>query len=133
YMTGEVFSVLKAHSILGRMMRDTGAMDAAFESGITRSGEPGGLLHHLLGVRTRGLFGELKEAQSASYLSGILIGHELRSAGAQRGKIYLLCTPQLAALYTRAALALGAQAVALDPSAVTRGLFRLAAYIPKNS
>ncbi len=132
YMTGEVFAVLKAHSILGRMIKDDGANDAAFDSGVARSGEPDGLLHHLFGVRARGLFGELDEAQSASYLSGILIGHELRSAAAALRRIHLLCNPQLAAIYTRAALALGIEAVALEPSSVTRGLFRLANLIPDN-
>ena len=53
-MTGEVFAVLKSHSILGRMMKD-GAVerDAAFEDGVRRSGEAGGALHHLFGVRAR--------------------------------------------------------------------------------
>jgi 2-dehydro-3-deoxygalactonokinase len=122
-MTGELYAVLKQHSILGRMM-EAGKPDArAFREGIERSGEPGGLLHHLFGVRTRGLMGELDPAASASYLSGLLIGHELRAYRVK--KVYLLGAPELAALYARAAEALGIETGTIDPTAGTRALFRL--------
>jgi 2-dehydro-3-deoxygalactonokinase len=126
YMTGEVFAVLRAHSILGRMMKGEEMDEAAFLDGVVRSGQAGGLLHHLFGVRARGLFGELADASSGSYLSGILIGHELRSALRRGSRFYLLCAPQLAALYAKAAGALDAEAVTLDPNAVVKGLYRLA-------
>lgn len=126
HMTGEVFAVLKAHSILGRMMSGERSDEAAFLEGVARAGTPGGLLHHLFGVRARGLFGEIGDESSASYLSGILIGHELRSAVREASRLYLLCAPQLAALYRTAARTIGAEALALDPDAVVKGLFKLA-------
>ncbi len=127
FMTGEVYAVLKQHSILGRMM-DEGTPDAgAFAEGVQRSGEPGGLLHHLFGVRTRGLTGELGPAASSSYLSGMVIGHELRSQAAKRFSV--LGAPELAALYERAAEALGIEARVLDPNAGVRALFRLGAML----
>jgi 2-dehydro-3-deoxygalactonokinase len=67
YMTGEVFDVLRRHSILGRLMRDDGAPHDpdAFRLGLdrARAPEPGGttaagggrLLHDLFGARTLGL------------------------------------------------------------------------------
>ena len=59
-MTGEVYAVLKSHSILGRMMEEGSNTNAdAFRRGVERSGEPGGLLQHLFGVRTKGLMDEL--------------------------------------------------------------------------
>lgn len=123
YMTGEMYAVLKQHSILGRMMEEGGTDSHAFAQGVTRSGDPGGLLHHLFGVRTRGLMGELGPASSASYLSGILIGHELRAFEVKA--VYLLGTAELAALYAQAAAALGIEARTLDAEAGTRALFRL--------
>jgi len=122
-MTGEMYAVLKQHSILGRMMEEGEPDSRAFAEGVKRSGEGGGLLHHLFGVRTRGLMGELGPAASASYLSGILIGHELR--GFEVKKVHLLGTPELAALYAQAAAALGIETEALDPEAAARSLFRL--------
>ena len=123
HMTGEAFAVFKAHSILGRMMKD-GADDAGtFADGVRRSGTAGGVLHHLFGVRSRGLFGELADAAAASYLSGLLIGHEIRAASGGQERVHLLCTPQLANIYGQALDVLGRQSVTLDPVAVTLGLF----------
>jgi 2-dehydro-3-deoxygalactonokinase len=117
-MTGEVFAVMKAHSILGRMMAGEGD---SFLQGVARSGEPGGLLHHFFGVRTRSLVGELFDP--ASYLSGILIGHELRAAGTRT--VSLLGAPQLTALYAKAGEALGIETTVLPAESGVRALFRL--------
>lgn len=123
FMTGEVYAVLKQHSILGRMMQDGPPDAGAFAEGVRRSGEAGGLLHHLFGVRTRGLMGELAPAASPSYLSGIIIGHELRSRNAQ--PFSLLGGPELAALYQQAAAALGIETRTLDADSAVRLLHRL--------
>ena len=122
-MTGEVYAVLKSHSILGRMMEE-GRPDArAFQHGLERSGEPGGLLHHLFGVRTKGLMGDLDGAASSSYLSGLLIGHEIRAV---RPRSFLvLGEPRLAELYSEAAAALGCETERVDAASGTRALFRL--------
>ena len=126
-MTGELYAVLRQHSILGRMMEEGKPDDGAFADGVKRSGEAGGMLHHLFGVRTRGLTGELGAAASASYLSGILIGHELR---AQRAREFsVLGTAELAALYQRAAALLGMNARLLDPESGVRALARLGAML----
>ena len=125
YMTGELYAVMKSHSILGRMMEE-GAVDLdAFATGVQRSGERGGLLHHLFGVRTCGLLGELVPAASASYLSGIVIGHELRDASAGSSQVYFLGAPALTELYLHAARSLDVDGRALDPAAAVRALFRL--------
>jgi 2-dehydro-3-deoxygalactonokinase len=124
YFTGELFAVLRLHSLLGRMMGEGAADERAFAEGIDRSADEGGLLHHLFGVRTRGLFGELAPAASASYLSGLLIGHELRSMSAEK-PFFILGVPALAAGYARAAALLGLATTVLDPLAAPRGLFLL--------
>src|SRR5262249_18368496 len=81
HMTGEGSSALWRHSILGRLSDvDTVEDKAAFDAGVDRSADGQGLLHHLFGVRTRGLFQEIPAAGLASYLSGLLIGHEIRAA-----------------------------------------------------
>lgn len=124
HMTGEAFSALRDHTILGRMMKDGAPDDAAFLRGVARSAEPGGLLHHLFGVRTQTLFGKLAETGGASYLSGILIGHELRAelSGAQGETVHLIGAAELVALYSRAIAACGAKAVSHDADASVRGL-----------
>ena len=131
HMTGEAFAVLKAHSILGRMMKDGTEDGAAFDEGVRRSGDPGGLLHHLFGVRARTLFGELADSASASYLSGLLIGHEVRAAHRGDRRVHLLGAPALCELYRRALMQLGHDAGLLEPDAVTRSLHRLAAMLDR--
>ena len=57
---------------------------AAFLQGVARAGQGEGLLHDAFGVRALGLFGRLPPAQSASYLSGLLIGEELGQRSEER-------------------------------------------------
>ncbi len=52
-----------------------------FLRGVARAGEGEGLLHNAFGARALALFDRLSPPQSASYLSGLLIGEELRTAG----------------------------------------------------
>ena len=131
HMTGEAFAVFKAHSILGRMMKDGVTDRNAFADGVRRSADAGGILHHLFGVRSRGLFGELSETASASYLSGLLIGHEIHAAETGGRPVHLLCTPRLADVYRQALDVLGIESSTLDSNAVTHGLFRLASRVKK--
>ena len=131
HMTGEAFAVFKAHSILGRMMKDGVTDQNAFADGVRRSADAGGLLHHLFGVRSRALFGELPDTASASYLSGLLIGHEIHAARSAARIVHLLCTPQLAEIYRQALDAVGMQSSTLDSNAVTKGLFALASRLKK--
>lgn len=132
HMTGEVFALLRQHSILGRMMREAETQEAPFRDGLARARQGEGLLHHLFGVRARGLFGELDDAHSASYLSGLLIGHELRAAIAAENVdgFHLLGAPELTHLYCVAAQAYGLTAQVLDGESAVRGLYLLAHELP---
>ncbi len=126
YLSGEAFAALRGHTILGRLMRDAPIDLAAFDRGVARAAEPGHLLHHLFGVRTLGLFGALDETQGASYLSGLLIGHEVRAALPAGGAtVHLIGAAALCDLYTRAVAACGARSVVHGDDAAARGLARL--------
>jgi 2-dehydro-3-deoxygalactonokinase len=80
FMTGELFATARKHTILGRSMVDAQHDPAAFAQGYVRSTSPGGLLNHLFTVRTASLLEGLKPAAAPSYLSGLLIGHEIADA-----------------------------------------------------
>jgi 2-dehydro-3-deoxygalactonokinase len=125
HMTGEVFALLRSHSILGRMMREGPTDLQWFAAGVRRAQDAGGLLHHLFGVRARGLFGEVPDEVAASYLSGIVIGHELVAARSAATAVFLLGAQPLVDLYQHALRQFGRDATVLDPDAVVRGLFRL--------
>ncbi len=83
FMTGEVFAVMRRHSILGRLMNEAPHDAAAFARGLVRAQAPGGLLHHLFTVRTAGLLEGLGRDAASSFLSGVLIGEEVAAAKAQ--------------------------------------------------
>jgi 2-dehydro-3-deoxygalactonokinase len=122
-MSGETFGALRDGTILGRMMRHAGPVDpGGFDRGVARSGEGGHLLHHLFGVRTLGLFGELDEAESAGYLSGLLIGHEARAMAPRGAVVHLAGDEMLTGLYARAIGAAGAQVAMLDEDVAAQGL-----------
>ena len=118
HMTGEVFALLKRHSILGRMMVEGPGNDAAFAEGVARARQEGGLLHHLFGVRARGLFGEIAETAAADYLSGILVGHNILAA-APKSPVLVIGAPNVAARYVAACAMLGLDARMLASEAVT--------------
>ena len=120
-MTGEVFAALRGHTILGRMMTDGTPDEAAFLRGVTRAGTRGGLLHHLFGVRTLGLFGELGDDASASYLSGLLIGSEIAAVD-PAGPVHLIGEPMLCRLYTLALSPRGILATTAPPDMAAIGL-----------
>lgn len=118
FMTGEVFAVLKEHSILGRTMAEGPADWPSFDEGVRRAHQPGGVLHHLFGARTRVLTGGLGAIGAADYLSGILIGHELAGAPAE-GPIVVVGAARLAERYVRALRSMGREAQAMDADAAT--------------
>jgi 2-dehydro-3-deoxygalactonokinase len=107
YMTGEVYGLFGGYSILARTLDADAPLDAAaFRRGVARAGNGEGLLHNAFGVRALALFGRLSPAESASYLSGLLIGEELdrQQLPASREVIVIGAS----ALVERYALALGA-------------------------
>ena len=123
HMTGETFAALRGHTILSRMMSEGPADGAPFDAGVQRSGEAGGLLHHVFGVRALTLAGLLAETDAAAYLSGILVGHEVRAAlaGMAGAVVHVIGTPELTSLYARAISACGAYAERHDGEAAARG------------
>jgi 2-dehydro-3-deoxygalactonokinase len=108
YMTGEVFNVMASHSILKDSLtvssdsRYTASEWAAFEEGVQES-EHSDILNALFTVRTRQLFDLLDKRQNAMYLSGILVGAELRQLKRESGwQLVLCCGQNLHAIYQKA-------------------------------
>jgi 2-dehydro-3-deoxygalactonokinase len=133
FMTGEVYGVLKGHSILGRLMAGEGEDAHAFARGLAHAeGGAGGLLRRLFSARTLPLFGRLPETGVASYLSGLLIGSEIGEALAWMGApadpeaLTVVGTSELAGRYRRALAARGIEATVGTDDAAAQGLFRIA-------
>jgi len=132
-MTGEVYAVLRQHSILGRLMNDDASrFDAyAFDAGLRRSAQSGGLLHHLFGVRTAGLFQRFTETALPSYLSGLLIGHEVHATelltrAPRPAQVHLIGSDRLLSAYAHALLALGIGVQRHTEQLAALGMYRIA-------
>jgi 2-dehydro-3-deoxygalactonokinase len=125
--TGEAFATLSTHTILARSMDREAPPDwDAFSAGLERARQPGGLLHHLFGVRALGLFSELADAAAASYLSGLLLGHEVAATlPPGTGRVFLVGDGGLMQRYARALEAFGAESVPVPEEAAAAGLWRI--------
>lgn len=126
-MTGEFYGLLSQRSILARTLEADAPLDEAmFLRGVARAGEGNGLLHDAFGVRALALFDRLSPAQSASYLSGLLIGHELRAPELPAGReVIVIGAPALTARYALALERSGARVRSFGPEATWAGLHAL--------
>lgn len=88
YMTGEIYSLLCRRSTLASLCGDPDDSSQhqaealrAFDEGVDHAGtRPGSLTHLLFTARTEALLGGLAAHQLPAYLSGLLIGAEIRDA-----------------------------------------------------
>jgi len=132
HMTGEVFAALSAHTILARSL-DHGAAHhpGAFARGLDRARQGGGLLHQLFGLRSLSLFDAMPQMEAASYLSGLLIGHEVAAAleAGVAPPVHLVGAKALTLRYAAALAAFGIPSVTLEEDAAARGLFQIGAAI----
>jgi 2-dehydro-3-deoxygalactonokinase len=115
-MTGEMFALLKAHSLIGAQMADAVAPGAEFLRGVADAGD-GALLTRLFGVRAAFVTGASGGQDAASYVSGLLIGSDVRSQVNDGTPVYILADPSLGALYSAAIRATGSEALILDSHA----------------
>jgi 2-dehydro-3-deoxygalactonokinase len=97
YMTGELFSLMANYSILRDSISEVennqvslGAHRKSFQLGVQRSAALS-LLHDLFSVRTNQVFNYLNKEENYFYLSGLLIGSELRSIVKQEVDLLVLC------------------------------------------
>ncbi|HSV47127.1 MAG TPA: 2-dehydro-3-deoxygalactonokinase [Ramlibacter sp.] len=132
FMTGEVYALLRQHSILARTMAEAdGALDAdAFVQGVRHARLTGNLLQAAFSARTLALFDRLGPAAAPSYLSGLLIGEELRSQVPAAGQpVTLIGSAALTQRYALALESLGVPSQAFGAQAGWQGLWAIAAQL----
>lgn len=125
-MTGELFALLRTHSILAEMMTAPAVPGPAFRDGLDRRGAD--LLAALFEVRAAVLLGRRPQADGAAFASGLLIGAEIAAAFADTGPrdVHLLSEGPLGTLYAAGIDALGGRVHAVDShAAFVAGIHRL--------
>ncbi len=128
-MTGELFALLKAHSILAEQLRDTATAGADFEAGVDRGLAGGPVTADLFALRANALLETGRIGNGAAYISGLLIGADVRAglALAEDGTVEVIGRSDLAALYAAALGRSRRRARQVDGgAAVLAGLRRLA-------
>ena len=125
-MTGELFALLRDHSLLAEFLTGRAADDAAFRAGV-RDGLAGGLPAKLFRVRAATLLGRRPPAEATSYASGLLIGADLACSGLMPGETaHILAGPPHDSLYASAVrLAGGTPAIVDSQAAFVAGITRL--------
>jgi 2-dehydro-3-deoxygalactonokinase len=129
-VTGELYALEMEHGIVGRTA-GAGPPDAgAFARGLAAGATSRGLQVELFGTRALVLDGLLAAAAVPDYLSGVLLGDELRNvlpSYATAGAEVVVCGGAELAERYRAALAVhGVDARVVDGDVVVRGLWALA-------
>jgi 2-dehydro-3-deoxygalactonokinase len=133
FMTGELFALLRQHSILSRTMPEHDSLPweqglESFQAACALAAE-GALLNSLFMVRSQGLFGKLASELQPDYLSGLLIGEEIREGLAlsgNTGPIHLVCNAALFRRYQAALSVFGIASSACTPQASFRGMLAIA-------
>ncbi len=115
-MTGELFSLLKEHSILTDMLSSEVAVDDAFRNGVRQGLNDAALPAEIFAVRARVLLGLAKKDAAASYTSGLLIGTDVRIGLSQptAAQVVVMGRPELTRLYAAAIAEANRQTVELD-------------------
>jgi 2-dehydro-3-deoxygalactonokinase len=115
-MTGELFNLLKEHSILADFLSGEVSANDAFRAGVERGLKKAELPAELFSVRARILLGQADKEDAVSFTSGLLIGTDVR-IGLSRplaAQVVVMGRPELTGLYAAAIVQAGREAVELD-------------------
>lgn len=133
-MTGELFALLTQHSILGASLPPALDDEQAFRRGVDTARDSGaaGALSRVFSARTLMLDGSLAASSVADYLSGLLIGDELRiavAAGWADGQtsVQMVGEGALCDRYLKAADIFGLSIHQAPDATTSHGLWRIAA------
>jgi 2-dehydro-3-deoxygalactonokinase len=129
WMTGEFYALLHRHSILARTLpANEPPPDAdAFAQGVRYALRGEGLLHTAFSTRTLALFKRMAPDALPSYLSGLVIGEELRGQSLTRGdSVVIVGADALVARYEQALALLGVSCQRAGSNATWLGLQAIA-------
>jgi 2-dehydro-3-deoxygalactonokinase len=129
YMTGEVFAALSKHTILATLMEYAPFKEDAFRKGCAVGlAEGSNFLHDLFGVRSLPLFGKITGTMVKDYLSGLLIGAEVKGADVAqiKGPVTIIGRDDLADRYEIALSIAGLKTNRAPDDIVARGHFMVA-------
>ena len=146
FMTGEFFALLRQHSILSRTLPTPSAADsmgsfnslsdpgaasaqraadlAAFDDGVAHALRSKSLLNTAFSARTLALFKRRTPTELVNYLSGLVIGEELRAQDlSSLNEVIVVGSEALTTRYARALTHAGVQVRCVGAEATWQGLW----------
>jgi len=131
--TGEVFDVLIKHSLIGALTSDGNWDEAAFLAGVERGNQLDSVLSDLFTTRSGVLLQQYSEAFAYAWLSGLLIGREIREGlatlGDQGARLTLIGSAPLCANYLKALSYLQLDAHAAEHDVTLSGYQQIIAHV----
>jgi 2-dehydro-3-deoxygalactonokinase len=115
-MTGELFSLLKEHSILADLLEGEVVDNDVFRNAAREAIFTEMLPAELFSIRARVLLGQMKREDAASYASGLLIGTDIRIGLSvpTAAQVLVMGRPDLTRLYVAALAEAKREAMPLD-------------------
>jgi 2-dehydro-3-deoxygalactonokinase len=121
-LSGELFEILRRHSVLARDSGEVDGQSPAFALGLDCARQKADLLHLLFSARSRAVTGDMAREDAASYLSGLVLGKDVATAlalfnlapSSMDGPVQLICTPLLSALYGKALATYDVKSTVID-------------------
>ncbi|AJA07320.1 2-dehydro-3-deoxygalactonokinase [Sphingopyxis fribergensis] len=126
-MTGELFALLRGHSLLAGSLTADVTDSEAFREGLAE-GARRDLAASLFGIRAASVLGLRDDADAASFASGVLIGADVaaRMDDCAFEQVHILADAALGDLYAAAVAATGREPVIVDShSAFARGILAI--------
>lgn len=127
YLTGELFEILRNHSTLSKATDSSAKLSASKDFVEGLSAEATDLTHDLFAIRANWLQGK-SEDSSREYLSGLLIGAEIKSAKnwCKASEARIVASDSLAAIYIFALAHFGITATVEDHASLIKYFVALA-------
>jgi len=115
YLTGELFEILRNHSTLSKATDSSAKLSASKDFVEGLNAQTSDLTHDLFAIRANWLQGKTEDA-SREYLSGLLIGAEIKSAKSwcQASEARIVASDSLAEIYIFALAHFGIKATIED-------------------
>ncbi|HWU91889.1 MAG TPA: 2-dehydro-3-deoxygalactonokinase [Sphingomicrobium sp.] len=128
-MTGELFNLLKQHSILCDLMQGEVTPNESFRAGARHGWANDDLMAELFSVRARVILKQAPAEDPASYASGLLIGNDVRIglSTPYAAQVVVMGRPELTCLYAAAIEEAGRAAIELDgEQSFVAGIYKIA-------
>ena len=101
FMTGELFSLLMATSMIGKELPEQIDHDEFFLIGVEQAQKSIPFTHLIFSARSKRLNQDIPSQYIRSYLSGLLIGYELNQIHSE-SQVWIISNQALGTLYTKA-------------------------------